>query len=89
MALRMAERCKKPLDAIKRKVDPLRMQRQQSGGNGADRRRLGTLNAHAGAAEGTGSAAGGASKPWRGCGELAAGAFMNSRHSRAMVARSS
>ncbi len=91
MALRITERGKQPLDAIQRKVDALRMQRQQSGRNGADRGRLGRPSAHAGAVEGTASAGGtdaaGRGRLMRAC-RAPAGAFMNRRHSRAMVARS-
>jgi hypothetical protein len=79
--LRMVECGKQALDAAERQIDALGMQRQQSRQDGADRRRIGTWAAHAGAGRlkrpGGSAAAGGAD------------ALVNSRHSRAMVARSS
>ncbi len=79
--LRMIERGEDALDTIERKVDPLGMQRKEPGQHGVDRRGIGMPGAHAVASSGAGRLA-------RCCG-APAGALVNSRHSRAMVARNS
>ena len=77
LPLGMAERRQEPLDAIEREVDPLRMQRQQPRMNRADRAGAGTRRGHAGAGRLIRAFA------------APAGALVNSRQRRAMVARKS
>jgi hypothetical protein len=81
--LRITKRGKEPLNSIERKIDPFRMQRQKPRQHGIHGRCIGLPGAHAVAgaiaADGTGSID---------CGALLA-ALRNSRHSFAIVARSS
>ena len=77
-ALGMTERRQQAFNPAERQVDTFGMERQQSGVDGADRPRAGTRLVHAGA----GRLKRDFSVP------AAAGAFNNSRQSRAMVSRS-
>ena len=75
MPFRMAERRQQALDAIERQVDALGMQRQQTRMDGANRGSARTRRVHAGAG-----------RLKRGF-VASAGAFSNSRQSRAIMPR--
>ena len=82
--LGMIERGQKPLDAIKRQIDPPRVKRKQPCRHSVDRSGFGPRSTHAGAGRLTG---GGGATAGAAAGE--GGAFINMRHRRATVARRS